>query len=74
MADLIGWFGTAAIVYASYLIAHKRIVGYFWFGVANALFLWQGWLAWLPSLMAVSLFMIGMDVYGWYQWRNYAKN
>lgn len=70
MVDVIGWCGTVLFAWASILIAYKRRSSFIVLFIANLAYAVVGYLSDLTSLVAVSIFMCGMDVFGWWKWRS----
>jgi len=68
-ADLIGWIGTALFALGGLGLAYKLRVSFLLMLAANLVFTAVGFLSGLPSLITVSLFLAGIDAFGWWKWR-----
>lgn len=68
-ADTIGWLGTALFLVGGALTAHKWKHALVVVAIANAAYILVGWLSSLPSLVAVSVLMAAIDLYGWHKWQ-----
>lgn len=69
MLDLVGWLGTFAFLAGSIGVAHKHTWGLWMHVVGNSAFLYVGYATGLWSLVATSLVLGGLDIYGVYKWR-----
>lgn len=74
MADIIGWVATIIMVGGSLSLANQLIVGWWLLLFGNILFAASGAIAGLTSLVAVSIIMGGLDVYGIYNWKKSNAN
>jgi hypothetical protein len=66
--DLLGWIGTAIMAAGSIDIAHKNIRGLWMMLLGNVFWGAAGVMSDMTSLIAVSLLMGGLDVYGILKW------
>ena len=68
MTDWVGWAGTFVMAVASIYIAHKNVLGMWLMLAGNVLWAVVGYRADLPSLIAVSVLMGLLDLYGVFKW------
>ena len=68
--ELIGWIGFLFIVYGYYLNSKKHLKCFYIWGCGNILFLSYAILINSLPLSLMSMFTLGMNVYGWHQWNN----
>ncbi|MBT4207355.1 hypothetical protein HOE22_03320 [Candidatus Woesearchaeota archaeon] len=66
--DLIGWLGTTMIMIGYYLNAKKYKMCFYVWGIGNVAFLIYSYLINAIPQIAVSVFVLGMNVYGYKQW------
>ena len=66
--DLIGWLGTTMIMIGYYLNAKKYKMCFYVWGIGNVAFLIYSYLINAIPQIAVSFFVLGMNVYGYKQW------
>jgi len=67
--NMLGWIGNAGFIIGSYLIAKRKIVGFYFFSVANSLYIIIGFMSKIPSLWAISCYLVIMNVYGIITWK-----
>ena len=70
MIETIGWIGFVFILLGYYLNAKQNIKCFFIWGLGNILFMIYAFLISAPPQIAMSLFVLGMNVYGFISWRN----
>ena len=66
--DLIGWIGFLFIIYGYYLNAKKHPYCFYIWGVGNILFILYAALINSIPMFSMSIFTLGMNVYGYLQW------
>jgi hypothetical protein len=66
--DWIGWIGTVMIIFGYYFNAKKIKNCFIIWGLGNVAFLIYAYLIEAPPQIAISAFVIGMNVYGYRQW------
>ena len=66
--DLIGWLGTTMILIGYYLYAKKYKTCFYVWGIGNIAFLIYSYLINATPQIAVSFFVLGMNIYGYKQW------
>ena len=66
--ELIGWIGFLFIIYGYYLNAKKYQNCFYIWGIGNILFLLYAALIHSFPMLCMSIFILGMNAYGWSQW------
>ena len=66
--DLIGWIGFLFIIAGYYLNAKKYINCFFIWGVGNIIYIIYGYILNAIPIIAMSAFLLCMNVYGYYSW------
>ena len=66
--ELIGWTGFLFIIFGYYLNAKKYSYCFFIWGVGNILFILYANLINSIPMFFMSIFTLGMNVYGYLQW------
>ena len=66
--DWIGWIGTVMIIFGYYFNAKKIKNCFIIWGLGNVTFLIYAYLIDAPPQIAISTFVIGMNVFGYRQW------
>ena len=74
MIEMIGWIGFVFILMGYYLNAKQNIKCFYIWGLGNILFMIYALLISAPPQIAMSLFVLGMNVYGYNSWRNSNDN
>ena len=69
MIEMIGWIGFVFILMGYYLNAKQNIKCFYIWGLGNILFMIYALLISAPPQIAMSLFVLGMNVYGYNSWR-----
>ena len=67
--QILGWFGTILFFYGVWALAVKKISGFFANGLANILYMIQGILMKNWPLVACSIGLFIINVYGVIKWR-----
>lgn len=70
MIEVLGWVGNINFIVGMLLIANKDRMGFLFNTVGNACYVGQGYLNGTLSLVAISIFLIAVNVYGITRWRN----
>ena len=70
MIEMRGWIGFVFILMGYYLNAKQNIKCFYIWGLGNILFMIYALLISAPPQVAMSLFVLGMNVYGYNSWRN----
>ena len=66
--DLIGWIGTVMVILGYYFNAKKIKTCFIIWGLGNVAFLIYAILIDAPPQIAISIFVIVMNVYGFKEW------
>mgnify|MGYP001161007001 FL=1 len=66
--DIIGWAGFSLILLGYYFNAKKKIYCFFIWGIGNLIYLVYGILLNALPIMAMSTFVLCMNLYGYYNW------
>ena len=67
--DIIGWAGFSLIFLGYYFNAKKKIYCFFIWGIGNLIYLVYGILLSALPIMAMSTFVLCMNIYGYYNWK-----
>ena len=67
--ELIGWLGFIFIIYGYFLNAKKTINCFVVWAVGNLLFIMYGILISSYPMFFMSIFTLGMNLYGWIEWK-----
>ena len=73
MIEAIGWVGFIFILLGYYLNAKQNINCFYIWGLGNILFMIYAFIISAPPQVAMSIFVLGMNVYGFLSWRNDGK-
>ena len=68
MVEIIGWLGFIFILLGYYFNAKQKIYCFYIWGLGNILFLIYGFLINAFPQIAMCIFVLGMNVYGYRQW------
>ena len=66
--ESIGWIGTTMIIFGYYFNAKQLKNCFIIWGLGNIAFLIYALLINAPPQVAISIFVIGMNVYGYREW------
>jgi len=69
MIELVGWIGFVFILIGYYLNAKQNIKCFYIWGLGNILFMIYALLISAPPQIAMSVFVLGMNIYGYNSWR-----
>ena len=67
--ELIGWIGFIFILLGYYLNAKQNINCFYIWGIGNIMFMIYAFFISAPPQIAMSLFVLGMNVYGYFSWK-----
>ena len=67
--DVLGWIGNIGFLVGPYLIARKKVSGFYYFAIANAIYIIIGMYLKTTSLTAISIYLLAMNVYGIINWK-----
>ena len=73
LTDILGWVANIGFILGSFLIARKKVSGFAYFGIANGIYIWLGVLFKSSSIVAISVYLLAMNVYGIINWRKTQK-
>ena len=73
LVDILGWIGNIGFIFGSYLLAKRKVSGFYCFAFANTLYIISGFLAHLTSLSLISIYLVSMNIYGIINWNNTNK-
>ena len=68
MTEIVGWLGFIFVLLGYYFNAKRKIYCFYIWGLGNILFLIYGFLIGARPQMAICLFVILMNIYGYRQW------
>ena len=66
--ELLGWFGFSFIIIGYYLNSKKQEKCFFIWGIGNILFILYAALINSPPMFLMSIFTLGMNIYGYVEW------
>ena len=69
LIEMIGWLGFVLILFGYYYNAKQKIFCFYIWGIGNIVFLIYALLINAMPQVAMSIFVLGMNIYGWKQWR-----
>jgi len=69
LTEILGWIGNIGFVIGCILLARKKHEGFYCNTVANGLYGAQAILMHNNSLLALSLLLAGINIYGVVQWK-----
>ena len=69
-SQLIGWIGFLFIIAGYYLNAKKYINCFFIWGIGNVIYTFYGYTINAIPIIAMSLFLLCINVYGYYSWKD----
>ena len=64
----IGWLGFALVSMGYYLNAKKKLYCFFIWGIGNTIYILYGFIISAPPIIAMSVFVLGMNIYGYFNW------
>ena len=68
MVEIIGWLGFIFVLLGYYFNAKQKMYCFYIWGLGNILFLIYGFLINALPQIAMCIFVLGMNVYGYKQW------
>ena len=69
LTEMIGWIGSIFILIGYYLNAKQNINCFYIWGLGNILFMIYAFIISAAPQIAMSLFVLGMNVYGYLSWK-----
>ncbi len=70
ITEILGWLGFVLILFGYYFNARQHIICFYIWGIGNIIFLIYALLINAMPQVAMSIFVLGMNVYGFLQWRS----
>ena len=70
LINSLGWVGFLLILFGYYVNAKKKIYCFFIWGVGNTIYFIYGYIIDALPVMAMSIFILGMNIYGYFSWTN----
>tara|TARA_B100001250_G_scaffold284051_1_gene246095 strand:- start:684 stop:914 length:231 start_codon:yes stop_codon:yes gene_type:complete len=70
LINSLGWVGFLLILFGYYFNAKKKIYCFFIWGVGNTIYFIYGYIIDALPVMAMSIFILGMNIYGYFSWTN----
>ena len=74
LIDIIGWVGFILIIVGYYLNAKKKLYCFYIWGIGNLIYVFYGFVINAFPMMAMSVFVLFMNVYGYMNWMKDLKN
>jgi len=66
--DIIGWAGFFMILLGYYFNAKKRLFCFSIWGIGNIIYFLYGYIIHAMPIMAMSVFVLSMNIYGYLNW------
>ena len=66
--DMIGWLGFALILLGYYFNAKKKLYCFYIWGLGNIVYILYGFVINAFPIMAMSVFVLIMNIYGYLNW------
>jgi hypothetical protein len=66
--DTIGWLGFFLILLGYYFNAKKKLYCFSIWGVGNIIYIMYGYIIHAMPIMAMSVFVLSMNIYGYLNW------
>ena len=70
LIDVLGWIGFGLILVGYFLNARKSIYCFYIWGMGNILYFTYGYFIHAIPMMAMSVFVLGMNIYGFVSWKD----
>ena len=68
LIDMIGWLGFILILLGYYFNARRKLYCFYIWGLGNVVYLIYGFIINASPMMAMSAFVLIMNVYGYFSW------
>tara|TARA_B100000287_G_C20031681_1_gene542690 strand:- start:131 stop:370 length:240 start_codon:yes stop_codon:yes gene_type:complete len=68
LIDIVGWLGFILIIIGYFFNARKKIYCFYIWGIGNLVYLFYGFIINAFPMMAMSAFILIMNVYGYMSW------
>ena len=66
--EIVGWLGFLLILFGYYFNAKKKLYCFYVWGFGNIVYIVYGYIIDATPIMAMSVFVLMMNVYGYYNW------
>ena len=73
ITGIIGWLGFALVSIGYYFNAKKKLYCFFIWGIGNAIYILYGFIISAPPIIAMSVFVLGMNIYGYLNWVKFSE-
>ena len=71
--DIIGWLGFTLIITGYFFNAKKKLYCFYVWGFGNLVYVFYGYVIDAIPMMAMSAFVLFMNVYGYMNWKKDSK-
>ena len=68
IVEILGWLGFALVSMGYYFNAKKKLYCFFIWGLGNAVYILYGFIISAFPIIAMSVFVLGMNIYGYLNW------
>ena len=68
IVEIIGWLGFALVSMGYYFNAKKKLYCFYIWGLGNAVYVLYGFIISAFPIIAMSVFVLGMNIYGYLNW------
>ena len=68
IVEIIGWLGFALVSMGYYFNAKKKLYCFYIWGLGNAIYILYGFIISAFPIIAMSVFVLGMNIYGYLNW------
>ena len=68
IVEIIGWLGFALVSMGYYFNAKKKLYCFYIWGLGNAVYILYGFIISAFPIIAMSVFVLGMNIYGYLNW------
>jgi hypothetical protein len=68
--EVLGWLATAILLIGYWANAHKKLYSWILWGIGNSLMLVYAYLITSHSVAFLSVVLIGMNIYGYFNWKS----
>ena len=73
LIDIVGWVGFILIIIGYYLNARKKLYCFYIWGLGNLVYVFYGLVINAFPMMAMSAFVLFMNIYGYISWKKDLK-
>ncbi len=68
IVEILGWLGFALVSMGYYFNAKKKLYCFYIWGLGNAVYILYGFIISAFPIIAMSVFVLGMNIYGYLNW------